>query len=310
MTSQILTDWDAAKADVFGQQPIVAQHTLHQRPMFSDEGLADLLDRYPREAFGLFTMDNRPEAGADTFRHGSPGEHSGAEILEAVKRGRLWINLRNANAHLPEYAELCDDMFGELDAKTPGLKTSKRDVGVLISSPNARVFYHLDIPLVTLWQIQGEKTMYVYPTGAEFASDEQVEGVLLGETEEEIDYDPSFDARAQKIVLTPGLMATWPQTAPHRIDNSDCMNVSLSCEFMTLSATIHANALWYNAQARRKRGANPSIERNGAATKFSKAAMAQVQKRFTKAASGADKPEPTFVLDPNAENAVRDLAAS
>lgn len=310
MTTQILTDWDASKAAAFGQQPIVAQHTLHQRPMFSDDGLADLLDRYPREAFGLFTMDNRPEAGADTFRHGSPGDFSGAEILDAVKCGRLWINLRNANAHLPEYAELCDEMFGELDARTPGLKTSKRDCGVLISSPNARVFYHLDIPLVTLWQIQGEKTMYVYPTGAEFASDEQVEGVLLGETEEEIDYDPSFDARAQKIVLTPGLMATWPQTAPHRIDNSDCMNVSLSCEFMTLSATIHANALWYNAQARRKRGANPSIERNGAATKFSKAAMAQVLKRLNSSAPVAHKPEPTFILDPNAENAVRDLVVS
>ncbi len=310
MTTQILTDWDASKAAVFGQQPIVAQHTLHQRPMFSDDGLADLLDRYPREAFGLFTMDNRPEAGADTFRHGTPGDFSGAEILEAVKRGRLWINLRNANAHLPEYAELCDEMFGELDARTPGLKTSKRDVGVLISSPNARVFYHLDIPLVTLWQIQGEKTMYVYPTGSEFASDQQIEGVLLGETEEEIDYDPSFDARAQKIVLTPGLMATWPQTAPHRIDNSDCMNVSLSCEFMTTQAKIHANALWFDAYARRTWRAHPAIERNRAATKFAKAATAQVLKKLNSAPPAAGKPQPTFVLDPNAENAVRDLVVS
>ena len=310
MTTQILTDWDAPKAAAFGTQPIVAQHTLHQRPMFSDEGLADLLDRYPREAFGLFTMDNSAEAGADTFRHGTPGDFSGAEILEAVKRGRLWINLRNANAHLPEYAELCDEMFGELDDRTPGLKTSRRDVGVLISSPNARVFYHLDIPLVTLWQIQGEKTMYVYPTGSEFASDQQIEGVLLGETEEEIDYDPSFDARSQKIVLTPGLMATWPQTAPHRIDNSDCMNVSLSCEFMTTQAKIHANALWFDAYARRTWGTHPAIERNRAATKLTKAATAQVLKKFSSAPPAAPKPQPTFVLDPNAENAVRDLVVS
>ncbi len=310
MTTQILGDWDASKAAVFGTQPIVAQHNLHQRPMFSDDGLADLLDRYPREAFGLFTMDNRPEAGADTFRHGSPGDFTGAQILEAVKHGRLWINLRNANAHLPEYAELCDEMFDELDARTPGLKTTNRDCGVLISSPKARVFYHLDIPLVTLWQIQGEKTMYVYPTGSQFASDEQVEGVLLGETEEEIDYDPSFDTGARKIVLTPGLMASWPQTAPHRIDNSDCMNVSLSCEFMTTQAKIHANALWFDAQARRRWGAQPLIEHNRAATKFAKAAAAQVLKKLSSATSAADRPQPTFVLDPDAENAVRDLVVS
>jgi len=309
MTDHILTDWTDEKAASFGKAPIVAQHNLHERPMFSDDGLADLLDRYPREAFNLYTMGDA-EDGKDSFRLGLPGDLSGAEIMEAVKRGRLWINLRKANDHLPEYEALCDEMFGELDARTPGLKTRKRDVGVLISSPNARVFYHLDIPLVTLWQIKGEKTMYVYPTGAPYARDEQIEAIVLKETEEEIDYDPAFDADAQIVQMTPGTMANWPQTAPHRIDNGDCVNVSLSCEFMTLPALIHANALYTNGVLRRRHGKSPDIASDGAATKATKAAMARALKLFNSGKSFERKVEPTFTVDLNAENSVRDLSAA
>ena len=308
MGTKILTDWDAAKASRFGKELIVGQHTLYTRPMFSDDGLADLLDRYPREAFGIHTMgDQRSENGG--FRKGIPGDLSGAQLLEAVKRGRLWINLRNANAHLPEYAALCDKMFGELDAAN-GVKTLKRDVGVLISSPNARVFYHLDIPLVTLWQIKGEKTMYVYPRGGRFAPDPQIEAVVLREQEEEIAYDPTFDEAATKVLMKPGIVANWPQTAPHRIDNGDCLNVSLSCEFMTFDALVHANALYANGAMRRWWGLNPSIERDGNITKISKAGLARAVKLFNSRKSFEKQVSPTFVVDLDSENAVRDLTAA
>jgi hypothetical protein len=308
MQTAVLTDWSPAKAAGFGKQTVIGQHTLHQRPMFSDAGLADLLDRYPRAAFGIHTMGSK-RADKDGFRKGTPGDLSGADLLEAVRRGRLWINLRNANAHLPEYAALCDEMFGELDAAN-GIKTMKRDVGVLISSPNARVFYHLDIPLVTLWQIKGEKTMYVYPRGGKFARDEQIEAIVLREREEEISYDPGFDADAETVHMTPGVVASWPQTAPHRIDNGNCLNVSLSCEFMTMASLVHANALYANGAMRRWWGVNPSIEADSAAAKAVKAAMARGFKLMNSRQSFEQKNAPTFVVDLSAENAVRDLSAA
>ena len=309
MANTVLTDWTETHAKDFGKTPLTAHHNLHLRDMFSDAGLADLLDRYPRDAFNLYTMDNSREAGRDSFRKGLPGKLNGEEILDAVKKGRLWINLRNANSHLPEYADLCAEMFGELEANTPGLRTMKRDVGVLISSPNARVFYHLDIPLVTLWQIKGEKTMYVYPTGEPFAKDPQIEAIVLREKEEEIDYDPAFDASAQIVKMTPGLMANWPQTAPHRIDNGDCLNVSLSCEFMTPAALIYANALYTNGVLRRKHGRSPLIANDGAAGKFGKAVLARGFKLFNSRKVFERKVVPSFVIDPNAPNAVGELPA-
>jgi hypothetical protein len=50
----------------------VFQHGLHQRPMFDDEGLARLLDLYPRDQLGVFTMGEDPKAWT-TWRKGAAG---------------------------------------------------------------------------------------------------------------------------------------------------------------------------------------------------------------------------------------------
>ena len=310
MSNPILTNWSKEDGEVFSKRLLVTEHNLHKRKMFSDDGLAELLDRYPREEFGLYTMDNSAYGTKESFRSGLVGNLNGEEILEAVKRGLLWINLRNANHHLKDYADLCDEMFGELESNTPGLKTRKRDLGVLISSPNARVFYHLDIPLVTLWQIKGEKTLYVYPTGSPFIKDEQLEGIVLQETEEEIDYRSEFDSDAEVVKMKPGVMAAWPQNAPHRIDNGDCINVSLSCEYMTLPALVRANALYTNGVLRRRYGRNPEIGKDGVVAQYAKAALARVYKLAGNRSSFKQPIKPSFTVDLDAENAVRDLSAA
>ena len=52
----VISDWSDDKAARFGQCTLQFRHTLHERPMFSDEALIDVLDRYPRERLGVFTM--------------------------------------------------------------------------------------------------------------------------------------------------------------------------------------------------------------------------------------------------------------
>lgn len=310
MTNTVLTNWTDDMSAAFGKDLILAEHNLHTRPMFSDKGLIDLLDNYPREYFNLYTMSVNEETGERLFRYGSAGDLSGAEILAAVKSGLLWINLREANTHIEEYAALSDEMFGSLEHCVPGLKTFKRDAGVLISSPKARVFYHLDIPLVTLWQISGEKTFYVYPTGTPFATNEALEGIVLRESEEEIHYDPAFDQAATKVLLKPGMVANWPQTAPHRIDNGDMVNVSLSVEFQTFDAVVHANALFANGVLRRTYGRDPAIEREGRFGKLSKAALARAFKLMKARKAYERTLVPTFIIDPTAENSIRDMNLS
>ena len=309
MTS-VFDNWTEDMSEAFGKKAVLATHNLHERDMFTDKGLADLLDQYPRDQFNLYTMDDDLTDYESGFRRGVAGDLSGAEILEAVYRGRLWLNLRETNKHLPLYEDLCNEMFGEMEGLVPGLKTHKRDCGVLISSPKARVFYHLDIPNVSLWQIRGSKTLHVYPGGEPYASEEQIEAILLGESEEEITYRPDFESGRASYELTPGKMITWPQMAPHRVDNGDSVNISLSCEFLTMQSVLRANAMYTNGLMRRKLGVDPSIENDGQMSQFAKAALARALKLVRKNPSIDELAPPTFEVCLEEETGVREFTAA
>lgn len=254
----IITDWTPEKAAAFTRRSLVFQHGLHERPMFGDAGLEELLDRYPREKLGVFTMGEDPVAWT-TWRKGSAGAMTGSKLLEAAQAGRIWLNLRAANHYLPQYAALSDEIFGEKQART-GARTFKRDLGMLISSANAQVFYHLDVPLVSLWQLRGRKKVWVYPVADPYVGQEVLERIVLKETAEQFTFDPAWDKGAEAYDLTPGTMVTWAQNAPHRIENGPMLNVSLSIEFMTPAALMRANVIYANGVLRRRLGARPKVQ--------------------------------------------------
>lgn len=255
-----IASWPSDTKARFARETLVVPHNLHTRAMFDDAGLASLLDRYPRGRLGVFTMGADP-VDWRSWQSGDAGNLTGAQLLDAVNAGRIWLNLRAANHYLEDYAALSDEIFASKEANIQGLKTLKHDLGVLISSPNAQVFYHLDSALVSLWQIVGTKTVRVYEPNAPYARPEQIEAVVLRETAEQIPFDPAWDAASKQVVLEPGMMVTWPQNAPHRIVNGPMMNVSLSVEFMTPPALLRANVIYANGVLRRRFGMNPTIQK-------------------------------------------------
>jgi hypothetical protein len=269
-TNSLNVAWPEDGSARFARETLVVNHDLHTRPMFNDAGLASLLDRYPRDKLGVFTMGEDP-VDWRSWRSGKAGNLSGAELMTGVHSGRIWLNLRAANHYLEDYADLASEIFANKESHIQGLKTLKHDLGVLISSPNAQVFYHLDSALVSLWQIRGTKFVRVYAPKAPFARPEQIEAVVLRETAEQIPFDPSWDDAAQSVTLEPGMMVTWPQNAPHRIVNGPMVNVSLSLEFMTPQALLRANVIYANGVLRRRFGMKPEIQKGldpRALTKF------------------------------------------
>jgi hypothetical protein len=213
----VIADWTPEKGETFTKANLTFRHGLHERPMFDDAGLEELLDRYPREKLGVFTMGDDPVAWT-SWRRGCAAGLSGSKLLEAAQSGRIWLNLRETNHHLPAYQRLATEIFAEKEAMAPGLRTFKRDLGMLISSANAQVFYHLDVPLVSLWQLRGQKRVWVYPVADPFVGAEALERIVLRESAEQFAFDPAWDAAAEVHDLTPGKMVTWMQNAPHRID--------------------------------------------------------------------------------------------
>ena len=277
----VITDWTPDKAARLTRADLAFEHNLHERPMFDDAGLISLLDRYPREKLGVFTMGEDP-VDWKSWRRGSPGDLSGEQLLRAAQEGRIWLNLRHANDYLPEYAALEEEIFAEKRDRA-GVRTFKRDLGMLISSANAQVFYHLDVPLVSLWQIRGQKRVWVYPPADPCVGEEQLERIVLKETAEQMAFDPAMDDLADVYDLTPGRMVTWRQNAPHRIVNGPMLNVSLSIEFMTPAALMRANVLYANGVLR-KSGRRPRIQTAPHPAALAKIALARAVK-----ASGMSK---------------------
>ncbi len=289
-------DWPKDTSEKFSKEIISAKHDWHTDSQFSDDGLAELLDRYPREKLGLYAFPEHAEGKVKAI-HGRAPELSGAELIRAVKKGRIWLNLRAVNKFLPEYEEIKQRLFSELDVAAK-VRSLKQDVGVLISSPHIHVHYHLDIPLVCLVQLRGEKTVFLYPAKAPFATAEQIEAVVLREQEEEMEYQHGFEENVAKIIMKPGDAITWPQNAPHRVQNSDMMNVSLSCEYMTPTALLRANALYTNGVMRRSMGIEASLPKMGGVGLLSKACLARGIKLFRKTTEKQITPI-TFEIEKN-----------
>lgn len=78
----------------------------------------------------------------------------------------------------PRYGKLLDEIFAELEDRVPGLKTFKRINEILISPPCAQVYYHFDTAGQTLWQIAGNKRVYLYPPAPSFLTPQSLENVM------------------------------------------------------------------------------------------------------------------------------------
>ena len=162
---------------------------------------------------------------------------SGAEALEAVRKGHIWILLQQPHEIDGGYGDLLRGIYAELEERVPGFKSYKHKMSILISSPKVQVYYHADVPGQTLWQVRGTKRVYVYPNTAPFLPQDRIEKIVLGEAHEvSLAYEPWFDEYAEVIDLEPGRMLHWPLNCPHRIVNADCLNVSFTTEHMTRRA--------------------------------------------------------------------------
>jgi hypothetical protein len=247
---RIFERWPATSAALFGHQPICLSHRLAQHPLFSRNALAELIERYPEDQHLLVHMG--PQGNPKKlWRHGKVGKMTGHAVLDAIERGRLWLNLLRVHTIDRRYAKVLEQIYEEIHAQVPTYpRTFKHIAGLLISSPRAQVYYHFDSQLNNLWQIAGSKRVYVYPATPPFVTNEMVETVTLLHNETAITYQPWFDDYATVFDLQPGQMLQWALNAPHRIENGDELSISLTTEFQTHEARRHMLGMCGNALLR------------------------------------------------------------
>jgi len=225
-----LTEWEPRNSALWYNQPVCVGHRLHDVSLFGTDALAELIESYPRKDYSVIHMG--PQGTERRFwREGDLTGLSGHEVLEAISRGRFWLNLRRTNLIDKRYDAVLDSVFAELEQNVPGLKTFDRECGILISSPLAQVYYHADLPGQLLFQIAGRKRIYFYPPAPPFIKPEHLEHIAIYGIEVDIPYENWYDQYAHIYDLEPGQMVHWPLNAPHRVENKDCLNVSMTVEY-------------------------------------------------------------------------------
>ena len=140
----LICDWHDKYRSLWGHQPIRLGHRLHKLDLFSADGLASLIESYPREHFSIVQTNDSTQRRL--WREGELGGLSGREVIEAIGRGRLWLNMRRLDAVDGRYARLLEQLFDEMRQLTHGFVTLQRGCGLLISSPRSQVHYHADLP--------------------------------------------------------------------------------------------------------------------------------------------------------------------
>ena len=284
MDQSIIVDWQQHHKALFGLHTIKLRHRLAESGLFTREALGRVIERCPESELGLESVSF--ESDRHHRIHGELDGASGLEAIAAIEKGRMWMNIRRVMDWAPEYRTLLDSIFDELDRRMGGFKTFKRNFGILISSPNAKVPYHADIQGQSLWQIEGVKRVFLYPGSQVFMPARDIEKILLRETNEDLPYRPWFDDYATPIDLHPGEMITWPLYAPHKVENHDCLNISVTMEHWT-QAIWNSYAVHYgNGVLRRTIGLKNTSSADHGAHVYPKAAFAFLWKRLGRQITG------------------------
>lgn len=215
----------------------------HDIPAYlaSDEALVHILDRYPEHLFDI----NRYEFDAEgqvSLTTGTRGNASGRAMLDAIKAGKLWVNLRSCeDAHPGLWAEVML-AFGKLQLPLGAAGARKMTGQLILSSPVTRAPFHFDAAGAVLFHLRGVKRVWVYPTTETFLPQEAMEKVIMRSTTEELPYQRIMDGQAYRFDIAPGQALTWPLYAPHRVENQEGLCVSLSMDYQTWASRITTGA--------------------------------------------------------------------
>ena len=254
MPAPLLQDWTPEQKRDLREGIVTFEHRLADTGLFDDAALARLIDAHPRDMLDVCTMRRDPPPN-EPWIAGDPGDLTGAELVEAVRRGSLWLSLRQGmNVHAqPVLDAMMRDFAGQSGAEVLSAKAS-----ILISGPRMGIFFHVDTAETMLWHVRGHKTMLVYPPTEDFIPEQALEAILHKETLSDAPWRPEMEAHVRRVPLGPGEAAHWELNAPHRVLNGPDLNVSVSMEYATPRSRVVNGTYWFNGFLRRRLGLNLS----------------------------------------------------
>lgn len=303
--------WPAHLKEVWGREAVVTRHTLHRSPLMSMAALAELIDAYPRSHYSLIQMGAQGEQERRFWREGDIAGMRGADVIEWIAAGRMWLNMRRVDEVDARYGGLLRAAYDEIAANAAGEAMDNVSMGILISSPGAQVYYHCDLPGQALWQVHGKKKILIYPNTEPFLKAQSLEDIAVLGVEVDLPYEPWFDDFARSFDLEAGDMAHWPLNAPHRVENYDMLNVSITSEHWSRSIARKHHINMGNGLLRHRYGWTATSRKISGPSYFAKAALQKLShKSKWLAKQRAGKRPIEFTLDPAVRGGVKPTGAA
>lgn len=129
----MLKNWTDEHTQRFGKDTFTVQHDLNSTGLFTDEALAELLDKHPRSHLDVCTIADHDVYQAK-FRTGDVRDVDGKTLIEAARAGSIWMNLREAMNMHEAYKSVLDLMYGDL-SELSGTRQFKPRGGFLLHVP-------------------------------------------------------------------------------------------------------------------------------------------------------------------------------
>lgn len=233
----------------FPQAHVKLCHDLAGHPLFAREALAALAERLPADRVEYNRADLplgvRPE---DTPANGL----SIGETIRGIDSNGSWMVLKNVERDRV-YAALLESALAEIEAIV-NARTGPmlhREAFIFLSSPGSVTPFHMDPEHNILLQIEGEKTMTVFPAGDEMlVPPPQSEG-FHGGGHRNLPWNDAFLAKGEAIKLQSGDAILVPVKAPHFVRNGDAVSISFSITWRSDRSVAEGELHSLNARLRR-----------------------------------------------------------
>jgi len=162
------------------------------------------------------------------------------QLIERIENAGAWILLKRTNQD-PQYAAVLDQLLSEAAALV-GARFPKRirmrTAVILITSPNRVTSYHIDPDCNFLCQIRGEKLLHVFDRyDREVLPEEEIERFWAVDKNAAV-YKERYQGRARSYHLKPGVGVHIPVNAPHWVQNTNNVSVTLAPSFQFLESEL------------------------------------------------------------------------
>jgi hypothetical protein len=236
-------------------------HALDRHPLFSLPRLAQLVETMlaAGDRSKFLALGGEGACAGSTFES-LPRQARVARTVEELANSSSWVKLSSADSFDPEYQDLLAAVLSEIAPLTGRdllAEITWSSLTVFLASPRIVTPYHIDHESNFLFQVSGEKDLYLFDCN---------DRTVLTELEIESYYAGDFRAarhkaqlqeRAANYRLVPGLAAHHPPLAPHWVRNGDAPSVSVSIGFCMRPVDARARVYQANHYLR-KLGLKPT----------------------------------------------------